>query len=444
MSDTIEQLEWSCVGALLAKPDAYWQIVDLDPGDFASDQAREIYSTIATMVTRGEAVDVATVCERLDQQGSDAWHEIQRSLPAGGLAGSPSNITAYSHRIKQQARRRRIRTQLREATQALESGQDVDSVAQELLETVSLAPSSGDKSWRDVLRASLQSAEDAGKEADGAIRGLTTTLPTLDRLTRGLWGDRLAVLAGRPGRYKSALAMQIAERNAQKGHPVGVIPLEMGGGELADRAIARRYRVNAQDYAVGDPKILERIQEDWDPHMTEWPIRIDDRAHTMQQILQRITEWRYKYAIKLAIIDYIGLVKVPGKSQNERIGVFTRELKLLAMRLEMPIMILSQLNRQCEQEGRGPRLSDLRDSGNIEQDADLVMFTHYHAKENVHQLILAKQRGGPAGKVIDLHIDAESYDITEASRPTLRPEGSLAAGAGGPIQKEVSKSSPLF
>ena len=156
--------------------------------------------------------------------------------------------------------------------------------------------------------------------------------------------------------------------------------------------------------------------------MRGWPIRLDDKSTRLGEIVARIVEWKYRYDIQIACVDYMQLVQHE-KSVNRflELSEASRQFKLLAMRLNMPILVLSQLSRSVEKEKREPRLSDLRECGNIEQDADVVIFMHCDVGNgpdgDQYRLILAKQRGGPARQVIDMVVNGEQFFVGELKCP---------------------------
>lgn len=154
--------------------------------------------------------------------------------------------------------------------------------------------------------------------------------------------------------------------------------------------------------------------------LRSWPIRIDDKSQRLAEIIARIIEWKHRFDIQIACIDHLQLIH-HDKSSNRflELSEASRQIKLLAMRLGIPILVLSQLSREVEREKRRPVLSDLRECGNVEQDADIVMFLHCEKTNDqandIHELILAKQRAGAARQVIDLSVNGEHFFIGERS-----------------------------
>jgi replicative DNA helicase len=270
-----------------------------------------------------------------------------------------------------------------------------------------------------ALEAAQADAEAAMKRrSSGAILGVSTTLPTLDRLTGGLHGPKLVVLGGRPATYKSALAWQILLKAASQGIAVGMVSLEMGASELGSRALARELKINGHAFASGDRQVIDVVREQFNPEMRDWPIRIDDRSTRLGEIVARIVEWKYRYDIQIACVDHLQLVQhEKATSRFLELSEASRQFKLLAMRLNIPIIVLSQLSRSVEREGREPRLSDLRECGNIEQDADVVLFTHRIGEggpeDDEYQVILVKQRGGPARQAINVFVNGKLFMIGE-------------------------------
>jgi replicative DNA helicase len=276
-----------------------------------------------------------------------------------------------------------------------------------------------DKSFAIALDEAVKSANEACKRRSaGTIAGLSTTFPTLDKLTGGLHGPKMVVLGGRPGTYKSAIAWQILLRAAKRGLPVGMISLEMGAAELGVRALASELKFSGHAFASGDRQTLADYHTKMRPELRDWPIRIDDHSTYLSEIVSRIIEWKFRFDIQIACIDHLQLIHhQKAANRFQELSEVSRQMKLLAMRLGIPIVLLSQLSREVERDNREPRLSDLRECGNIEQDADIVIFTRcipgQGQGEDEYELILAKQRQGAARRVISLAINGEHYFVGE-------------------------------
>lgn len=242
----------------------------------------------------------------------------------------------------------------------------------------------------------------------GSIQGLETGYRDFDRMTNGMRAGQVIVIAARPGAGKTSLAMNIAERVAvDKKQPVGVFSLEMTAVELMHRMVCSRARVDSQRARDGNlddrdkPKLFTAINQ-----IAKAPIHICEKSGlTISQLAARARRMVSRQKIKLLIIDYLQLMTSRLKENgNARITEISNGVKVMAKDLKLPVIILSQLNRDCEKENRKPRLSDLRESGSIEQDADIVMLLHPQEKKKDEdfqrvEALIPKHRGGPVGKI---------------------------------------------
>jgi len=254
---------------------------------------------------------------------------------------------------------------------------------------------------------------------EGGIRGTPTGFPDLDNMLSGLHPSDLIILAARPSVGKSSLAFDIA-RNAAIRHnvPVGIFSLEMSAEQIIDRMLAAESYVNSWKIRTGAVHAEEDFAKIRDALevLSKAPIYIDDKPGnnilSMRAVARRLKRER---GIGLIIVDYLQLM-APTNTRNsdsmvQQVTEISRSLKSLARELEVPVLALSQLSRAVEQRGGKPRLSDLRDSGSIEQDADVVMFIHRDDKSNkdsdrpnIAEILIEKHRNGPTGK-IDLYFD---------------------------------------
>lgn len=257
----------------------------------------------------------------------------------------------------------------------------------------------------------------------GSIQGLKTGFRDFDRMTNGVRGGQVIVIAARPGAGKTSLAMNIAEQVAvENKEAVGVFSLEMTATELMHRMVCSRARIDSQRARDGNlaerdkPRLLTAINQ-----IRKAPIHICEKSGlTIAQLGARARRMVSRHKIKLLIIDYLQLMTSRLKENgNARITEISNGVKILAKDLKIPVILLSQLNRDCEKENRKPRLSDLRESGSIEQDADLVMLLAPQElkKGDTYQKVEAlipKHRGGPVGK-IDLLFHRELTRFESAS-----------------------------
>jgi replicative DNA helicase len=244
------------------------------------------------------------------------------------------------------------------------------------------------------------------------IRGVQTGFPDLDNKLAGLQKSDLIILAARPSMGKTALALDIARQTATKyGNCVGVFSLEMSSQQLVDRLIAAEARVDSWKLRTGkitsDDEFL-RIRDALD-RLSHSPIFINDEpGNTVVKMRALARRLKSQHDLKLIIVDYLQLM-VPNRQSDslvQQVTEISRSLKALARELDVPVLALSQLSRAVEQRRGAPRLSDLRDSGSIEQDADVVLFIHREDKymedstrPNIAKIIIAKHRNGPTGEI---------------------------------------------
>ncbi|HOW68253.1 MAG TPA: replicative DNA helicase [Candidatus Paceibacterota bacterium] len=387
-------------------------VPDLRENWFYDEACRIVTAGLIQMAADGNPIDVATICERLktsgqlEQVGGVAF---LASLPECGP--SPANFPHWKAILEDKATLRSIADlAVSYHRKALEPEADAQALLT-ALETDALGirrdGASSEKSIRDLVLDAIQELETAHQHA-GQIRGIPTGFAELDRMTNGLCGGQLWVIAARPAVGKTSLAMNIAEHIAVDLRlPVGVFSLEMSAAELVLRLQCSRARVSPM--AAGRGELAEadfvRLTEAAGK-LARAPLCICDQAgSTVGQMSAKARQWKQKHGIRLIVVDYLGLLRGGGKfnSRYEEISRISADLKRLAKDLSVPVLCLAQLNRSSERENRPPFLSDLRDSGSIEQDADLVALLHKSEDDDRGgsriDLIVAKQRSGPTGRI---------------------------------------------
>lgn len=410
--------EYALASAVLADNATYFRVIaSVNADDFTVPGCRKIFCAVGKLLARNEPADALTVAAELD--GEIPFHEVGKIASSPGV---PINAEHYARLIKQQSRKRNLRLILRNAQAMADSGDDVgDTVTAVMSSLLNLSGGSAkDVCFAEALDAGMASAERALALRDqGQTLGVSTTLPTLNRYTGGFHGGKLIVLGGRPGTFKSALAWQILLNAARNGLPAGMISLEMNADELGQRAIALVHKINGHALASGCRDEVHAAGASISNEMRGWPLHIDSTSCTLSEIIARIVEWRHRHDVKIVCVDHLQLMR-HGKSLKrfEELSEITRQLKALSLRLNMPILLLSQLSRDVEKDRRRPVMSDLRECGNIEQDADIVLFLYCRMGEgqqkDAFELILAKQRGGSAREIIDLAMHGEHFHVGEA------------------------------
>ncbi len=398
--------EDSVIGGLLMDPDAYWRIdVPLRAEHFTDSRNRRAFGCIQRMINQDEPVDAVTVAQA--GGGELAYlFELARTTP------TTANLPHYARLVFNAARRRGFAKALRVALSEVEGRGGITKAQAIMTEAAQKLAHAPESTFAELVQATLEQAKKIHEQRrGGSVLGVSWCLPAMNHLTGGLYGPKLVILGGRPGCFKTSLAMQIAVTAAAHGQPVGIISLEMGATELTARAIANRLRIDGMALSRGDPDALAAAEQAgaWD-----WPLFIEDRLSSWPDIAARIAAWRHRHRIELIIVDYLQIVSLPGNgSRYEKLSAITREAKLTAQRLGIPVVMLVQIARAVERENRRPTLADIRDSGSVEQDADIVAFLHKTQEQDEFELLLAKNRHGPAGAAIRLHIEPASYRIGE-------------------------------
>lgn len=372
--------ETQYAGALLNQPDQWWRH-QVPAEDVQNPLARKVVTAVAEMLREGLPVDVVSVSER-------AGLPIESVGRLAMNCYAPTSAISSAKLIREAAARRRAEAACESALEAIREGGDPMTEVQRALEQVAAR---GGEAVR-ISEAVKQARERAARPKR---LSLVSPISTLNELMP-MEGGKLITIAGRPGTFKSAFMLHVARYSAIRGLPVGIVSLEMPEWEIGER-----YAKQGQG------------EEDA-------PLYLNCHAVRLEDIEAQIIEWKERDGIAGVAIDYLQLVHCSAPKQMRRdevVGIITRRLKLMAMRLDIPILMLAQMNREVERHGRRPVLSDLRESGNIEQDSDAVLFIHKREVDGRvdYELIVAKHRGGQTGR-IGLHIDAPRYRVLEASR----------------------------
>ncbi|ASU77266.1 replicative DNA helicase [Actinopolyspora erythraea] len=418
------EAEQSVLGAMMLSRDAIADVIEVvRPGEFYRPDHGVIFRHVVELFGRGEPADAVTVRDALEQSGeltqitrnSDTGTYLHTLLEAVPTA---ANATFYAEIVADRAQRRRI---IEEASGILQQGYGGQGEAAELLDRAQERFSSIGRSRTEDMYFLQDLADPLMSELERIQRndgrsGIPTGFTELDRLTNGLQPGQLAVVAARPGLGKSALALDIA-RSAAIRHRRGtaLFSLEMGHGELMMRLVSAEAKVRLDRMRGG-----YMSEADWSAaarrtgDVQDAPLVISDAPNmTMMEIRARARRLKQRGQLDLVIVDYLQLMTSGRRveSRQQEVSEFSRNLKLLAKELEVPVVALSQLNRGPEQRlDKKPELGDLRESGSIEQDADLVVLLHRPdaferdtARVGEADLILAKQRSGPTGVVTVAH-----------------------------------------
>jgi replicative DNA helicase len=411
--------ERSVLGAILLDNNALNPAVEhLRPEDFFMEQHRRVFTQMIALGENQQAIDLVTLTEELHRRG-----DLEASGGAPYLAaladGMPrvSNVEHYARIVKEKAMLRNLIHATHNIQQRAFEGEDgadaiLDNAESSIFALAEDRVRAGLIPVKDIVRDNFERLERIFREGK-SITGVATGYGELDKLTSGLQPSELLILAARPSQGKTALALNMAENiSIRAGHPAAIFSLEMSKESLLQRLVASVAQIDAHKFRTG-----HLSKEDW-RRMTEAlgviagaPLWIDDAGSiSVLEIGAKARRLKRDKGLSLLIVDYLQLITARGRfsNRNEEVGSISRALKGLAKELQIPVLVLSQLTRAPERDDRGPQLSDLRESGAIEQDADVVMFIYrpHFFKQGATQeereeteLKIAKQRNGPTESV---------------------------------------------
>lgn len=410
-----DEAEKSVVGSLLIDKDAVVEVIDvLRPEMFYDESRGEIFGSIRELYEERDPIDIVTVGDRL--KGKKKLKQVGGLTSLTNLANSvptAAHVVKYAKIVRENFIKRQMISLAADLSEmAFDDSADLrtmlDRAEQEVYALGQKNVQKGFVAVKDALAESFDRLDELHRSS-GGIRGVPTGIKDLDDALAGLQENNLIILAARPGVGKTSLALNIAQYAAvEKKIPVGVFSLEMGNLELVDRLLVSQANIDAWKLKTGNLK-----DEDFGALseamgvLADAPIFIDDTPG--QSILEMRTKARRLQSdagIKLLVVDYLQLAVGDGKydSRVQEVGAISQGLKNLARELKIPVIALSQLSRAVESRGeKVPQLSDLRESGSIEQDADVVMFLYREEDDNLedYKLSIAKHRNGPL-RIVDL------------------------------------------
>lgn len=413
-------------------PSSMTRVADiLEPDDFYHQEHRLIFGVLQELFERSFPLDIIAVSNRLKEK-----NVLEAAGGASNLA-AVVNATATSSGVEHYAllvKQKRVRRDLIAASHSInelgfQEEQDIEPLLDEAEQKIfALSQRSLRQKFLPVKHALSEAWERIENlhKGEGALRGVPTGFSQLDNLLSGLQKSDLVVLASRPSMGKTSLAMDIARHAAlQHQVPVGIFSLEMSTQQLIDRFIAAEAHVNLWQLRTGrlssESDDFIRVHDAID-RLSEASIFIDDAASgTVLQMRAMARRLQAEHGLGLVIVDYLQLIRpqVYTESMVQQITEISRSLKALARELDVPVLALSQLSRAIEQRpGHIPKLSDLRESGSIEQDSDVVMFIHREDKvrqdserPNIADIMIEKHRNGPTGKV-ELYFNQEKASFS--------------------------------
>jgi replicative DNA helicase len=378
------EAEQSVIGALLSDDRCIPKVRGvITSHDFANDRNKIIFRAIEKMDLSGDRIDLISIGEHLEREGELAFVGFDYLTNCVDSTPSAANVQSYAKIVKDKSSLRQLKAILEETEKSLDSpqGKKSEEIIAQLQTELDRVQSSGRKdslNWMEVLTAADDAIlEAAQRKEENAPIGIPTGIAPLDNRIGGLPKKRLIILAARPSLGKTAFALQTTLYAASKGFKVGMCSLEMGAEELGIRAYANQLNINGTALTFGVRSEVEKYNKGLAASgITGLKIWTDVDTYTLNGVVARAHEWKHNHNIDLFVVDHIGLIEHQSNSLYERVGEITRTLKKLAKKLDIPVLALCQLNRGVEKEKRRPRLSDLRDSGNIEQDCDVALFLH--------------------------------------------------------------------
>ncbi|MCS7064092.1 MAG: replicative DNA helicase [Methylacidiphilales bacterium] len=448
--------EKAVIGAMIVHPDAIHEVAEtLVRSDFFAPQHQILFDAIMAMYAAGQPIEILTLHQYLlDHRLADTVGSPGILAELTALFVSRLNLASYIKTVRDRSILRRLQEACIHITnQIADSPHDVDTILdqaesqifqitnQNLTQTTSPAPVEVDRA--------LSLIENFQKYK-GRLRGIPTPFGELDTYTTGWQNSDMIVLAARPGVGKTALALNFATFAARKkydektdsylgppGHPVGIFSLEMTNSQLMLRILSATSGVPLRRIREGNlsPQDLVALQKTAD-EIKQWPLYLDDSPRlTINQLRGKARRMKEQFKIELLIIDYLQLLysESPQARENRTVEIseVSRGIKALAKELDIPIIVLAQLNRRSEEANREPALHNLRESGAIEQDADIVMLLHRDKNEETENdphstttnypyiLNIAKQRNGPTAR-IHLIFESQYTRFVDPIRHQLR------------------------
>ena len=435
------EAEKALLGSIMLRPEALYDIMDfLRHEAFYAEKHRIIFTAIMELFGKHEPIDMLSLSNRLKEKnflesigGSSYLAELVNTVP------SSANAKHYADTVQ---KKHVLRSLIDASNRVSEFGYNeaeeldftLDKCEKEIFAVTSMTSTQKYYSMKETLDGAWERLDRLTKSGDG-LRGVSTGFRGIDAKLAGFQKSDLIILAARPSMGKTSLALDIARQTAlHHDTPVCFFSLEMSAQQLVDRMLSSEARVDSWKIRTGAKNITDdefsQIRDAL-ARLSKAPIFIDDQAGN-NIIKMRSTARRIKseHGLGLIVVDYLQLMAPSRASDNmvQQVTEISRGLKQLARELDVPVLALSQLNRAVEQRGGKPRLSDLRDSGSIEQDADVVIFIHREqnddgaGKKQAAEILIEKHRNGATGKV-DLYFDSEKTTFLDLDQNMEIPAG---------------------
>ncbi len=442
--------EKAVLGSILLRKDSLAEIEDIINGDsFYVDKHKKIFESMLELFLKNEPIDMLSLSSKLAEKkilenigGNQYLAELVNTVP------SSSNIKYYANIVQKKfVLRSLIEASDMISEMAFTEGDDhmddiLDMAEKKIFSVVSSPKNQKFTSLKEALPLAYERLEKL-HENKGLLRGIPTGFTELDNMLSGLQPSDLIILAARPSVGKTTLALDMARMSATNHNKsILIFSLEMSSQQLVDRMLSAESRVNAWNLRTGrlnGDKDFSQLRDSLDK-LSKAKIYIDDQpGNSIVRMKATARRIKAEKGLDMIVVDYLQLMTTSKNydSMVNQVTEISRSLKSLAKELDVPVLALSQLSRAVESRGGKPRLSDLRDSGSIEQDADVVMFIHREDKgkdeseqTNIAEILIEKHRNGPTGKV-ELYFDGKTTSFLNLEKSSLsdfaprKTEGSL-------------------
>ncbi|TSC76676.1 MAG: replicative DNA helicase [Parcubacteria group bacterium Gr01-1014_33] len=436
------EAEISALGSLMLDKDAIFRVADaLLPYDFYQPKHKEIFEAMSDLFSHREPIDILSVTSRLREKGK--LDEIGGSAYLTTLVNSVPTASHVEHYCSIVRKKRLLRDLIDASSHIAQLGyREADNVEELIDEAEQRIFGVAKDSLRQEFLRVREALEEAWERIErihrnrDTLRGVPTGFEDLDNLLGGLQKSDLVVLAARPSLGKTSLALDIARNAALLGHPVGLFSLEMSRDQLIDRLIASQGGIDLWRLRTGHLRAdgadndFTRIQRAM-ATLSDAPLFIDDSASpTVVELRAKARRLQTEHKLALVIIDYLQLIRGHHniESRVQEVSEISRALKAMAKELNIPVLAISQLSRGVEMRPSSiPKLSDLRESGSIEQDSDVVIFIYREDKakensdrKNIAEIRIEKHRNGPTGK-LELFFQEESATFRSIAKHFEEP-----------------------
>jgi replicative DNA helicase len=412
------EAEAATLGAMLLDPEAVGIVLrHLRPEDFYSGYNRNIYSAILSLFNKGQEVDLITLTDELRATGKlEASGGAAYATTLTSVVPTSANVEYYAKIVKDSSIRRSLLKIAAELTsqshdESIDSRELIEEAERKIFDITDNQQTGSYRGANEIINETIAAIEKL-YHTKNSYTGIPSGFPDLDNMTSGFQRAEFIVIGARPSVGKTAFALSMAANmSIKKSVPIGFFTLEMSAQALMQRLVSSEARINSRNLRTGflKPSDFYNLTEAAG-RIYEAPLFIDDTPNIkLLDLRAQARRMRSKEGVEALFIDYIGLIEPENKGnvpRHEQVAEISRSLKSLARELDIPIISLSQVGRQSE--GKAPTLADLRESGSIEQDADVVMFLHREresGKDGEQQtsvkteLIVAKQRNGPVGTI---------------------------------------------